>query len=51
MTTGDDRLVGKSFSLDASMVWLEKYCRDHALDQFIDAALALRNEYARREKK
>lgn len=51
VAAGDQRLVGTSRSFDASIVWLEKYCRDHALDQFADAALALRDEFARREKK
>jgi hypothetical protein len=50
-TAGDQRLVGTSRSFDASMVWLEKYCRDHALDQFVEAAGALRDEFAKREKK
>jgi hypothetical protein len=51
VAAGDQRTVGTSFSPDAATVWLEKYCRDHALDHFADAALALRDEFAKREKK
>ena len=51
VAAGDERTVGTSRDFDASMVWLEKYCRDHALDKFVEAAGALRDEFARREKK
>jgi hypothetical protein len=51
VAAGDQRAVGTSRDFDASMVWLEKYCRDHALDKFVEAAGALRDEFAKREKK
>jgi hypothetical protein len=51
VSSGEQRGVGTSRSYDASMVWLEKYCRDHALDRFVEAVMALRDEFAKRENK
>jgi hypothetical protein len=44
------RFVGTSFRTPESITaWLQNYCRTHALNEFIQAADALRDELLQRE--
>jgi hypothetical protein len=50
--TVSERVVGSSFrDVEAVQAWVQQYCRTHAFDYLPQAAEALRNEFAKRERR